>query len=91
MLELNGLCNGSAIKLQFETHYVGQYAGKIMFKMTYLIGNLNFSCICLICAGYVYVLHAHSNVIRVFSFDDNEKRHLKISFSISMLQKNLNF
>lgn len=92
MLELNGLCNGCAIKLQFETYYVGQFAGKIMFKMTYITGNLNFTCtcICLIYAGYVYVLHVHSNVIRDFLFDDNDF-FLKISYYISMLQKNLNF
>lgn len=55
MLELNGLCNECAIKLQFDTYNVGQYADKIMFKMAYLIGNFNFTYlrICLIYSGYV--------------------------------------
>lgn len=93
LLEFNDLCNEWAFKLQFEIYNVGQYADKMMFKIAYLIGNFNFTYlrICIIYAGYAYFfLHVHSYAIRDLSFEDNEKRHFKISFYISMLQKNFN-
>lgn len=89
LLELNGLCNECAFKLQFETYNVGQYADKMMFKMAYLIGNFNFTYL-RICKINAYFLHVHSYAIRDLSFEDNEKRHFKISLYVSMLQKNFN-
>lgn len=58
----------------FRPYYIGQYADNIVFKMTYLIGNFKFTCICLIYAGYVSFLLVHSKVIRDFSFEDNGKK-----------------
>lgn len=79
LLELNGLCNKCAFKLQFETYNVGQYADKMMFKIAYVIGNFNFTYlrICIIYAGYAYFLHVHSYAIRDLSFEEYEKGILK--------------
>lgn len=63
------LAKRHAIELQFETHYVEQYADKIMF----LNGRLNLK--------KLTDLPVKTNVIHAFQFDNNGENALTIAFS----------